>query len=73
MIEIRKLIRENGEEVFQFRMIPLQIGWIKNEDKPVIQPQEPISFNMSKNWTPWEDIETVKESDINQEKITRNK
>lgn len=60
MIELR-MVSRGKKTVLQMRQVPLQIGWSKGDDSPVIQPRPPVSLNSKKNWTPWEDVPFVSE------------
>jgi len=60
MIELRFIIR-GEEKCLQYREVPLQIGWSKGDDHPVIQPTGPINLIAEKNWSKWEDVPVVDE------------
>jgi hypothetical protein len=55
MIDLR-FIERDGKRVLQWRQVGCQIGWSKCDDKPVIQPKEPIYLTAENNWGPWQDV-----------------
>jgi hypothetical protein len=55
MIDLR-FLNKNGRVTLQWRQVRCEIGWSKSDDRPVIQPATPLSFNTEENWTEWEDV-----------------
>lgn len=62
MIQLRFVGEYDGDRIIkklQYREVPTQIGWLPNEDRPVIQPSNKIDLRPEKNWTEWKDVEYV--------------
>lgn len=74
MFQLRQFVgNDDAPPRLQFRYIPSNINWLPSDDRPVFSPQEPLSINMEKNWTEWQDVPVVFERQLKENTNTPDK